>query len=189
MLCANADAPAFLQMKFKRTSMNNAPAFYVSDNGCTLASDLNWWVLNDQNSQLLASARTNAEHPNLIDDGAWCDINGIVISPFYLRTDLKSTSTKAPLHMSDIGETFFMQLRITPVFWYKEPFSRQVWHTGAKRKKSRMGKRWCSICRQSISANNFASQHMRKHQYCNNSLDTMAAIDRWGGVTTRKRGQ
>lgn len=67
-----------------------------------------------------------------------------------------------------------------PIIWYRDPVTGQVHHTGAKVKRGRTGRKFCSVFRKSISANNFWSQHVDKvHPDCKTSQEVWRAILRY----------
>merc|ERR1719240_2080330 len=68
-----------------------------------------------------------------------------------------------PFHIEDIGADFFMRIRTTKLVWYVDPTTGEVVHSGAKNAgaRARPGKRYCPLCCQCFSANNFVSQHLK----------------------------
>lgn len=69
-----------------------------------------------------------------------------------------------PVALEDLGDDFFMSAQLTTVVWWINPITQEVEHSGAKEKHGKMGKRWCCICNQAFSANNFKTQHLRIHK-------------------------
>lgn len=126
-----------------------------------------WSIAPDVDAGIaFAIARTTALHPNTIKAGEW-QLPG--------RTDWSSSQSfkvcleghnaeDSPYDVKvDLGEDFFLRVRTTKVLWFRDPASGDVVHSGAKAAgaSQKLGKRYCPLCEQCFSANNFVSQHVK----------------------------
>lgn len=118
------------------------------------------WTLKS-NGRVLAIGIERVSHPAMVDTWASAALERVrfVHDPLWLR----SSSRDDPHDMEDLGLEFFMHKRFNRVLWYRDPVSGAVHHSGAKPygDDDIPGRRYCAICRDSFSANNFVSQHMR----------------------------
>jgi len=126
-----------------------------------------WSIAPDVDAGIaFAIARTAALHPNTIKAGEW-QLPG--------RTDWSSSQSfkvcleghnaeDSPYDVkAELGEDFFLRVRTTKVLWFRDPASGDVVHSGAKAAgaSQKLGKRYCPLCEQCFSANNFVSQHVK----------------------------
>ena len=102
------------------------------------------------------------------------------------QTSIKQSSATRPHALSHLGEDYFFSHHVsakhTRVVWWRDPATRRVHHSGAKpRGAYGPGKRYCFMCRQGFSANNFTSQHCETvHPLCRTSVEVLDAILRYG---------
>jgi len=126
-----------------------------------------WTISPDVDAGIaFAIARTTALHPNTIRVGEWQlpGKKGWANSSSFKVCIEGPNTEECPYDVhADLGEDFFLRVRTTKVIWYKDPSSGEVVHSGAKASgnSKRLGKRYCPLCRQCYSANNFVSQHVK----------------------------
>ena len=142
----------------------NSENTYVN-NDLTLFYNSGWIIVNKQNV-MIAYAFSFASHPLNIRTDEWIFIN---FNKHDFRFRLVENTHKTPYEINDIGEDYFMY-NASNVIWWRDPTTNEVEHSGAKYKRNQSGKRWCSICKRAISANNFKSQHYRKLHEFNKSI-------------------
>ena len=85
-----------------------------------------------------------------------CQETDIVFSPVSLGTE------DNPISLYDIGLDYFIRMSPRRIIWFTDTYG-DKYHSGAKiaGKNRKTGLRYCSICDELLSANNFVSQHMR----------------------------
>ena len=131
---------------------------YVSHrHGMHLYHDGTQWRIA-QDGFLLARSASDAKHPNTIHAGEWevCVAypDGWEVHPEF-RVQLCGLYAGAHSLEDDLGVDFFVRTPLfKPVRFVHEG---QEYHSGAKHG----GWRYCHLCAQLVSANNFVSQHMR----------------------------
>ena len=77
-----------------------------------------------------------------------------------------SAEENGPFLLEDLGVDFFSRKTLSHVIQFINPNTGEIEHSGAKEKYGKRGKRYCFICNNCISANNFVSQHSKKHKVC-----------------------
>ena len=170
------DAFGFLNCEWIRTTqtMNGRPCFLLSDlSGTSQPLHMyyaggHWQIAADINAGLVfAAARSFSEHPNTVTPQSWRLATGEAeLQPcesFEVECDGPNT-VEQPFEMVDLGADFFFRAQIRRrVIWYRCPRADEVFHSGAKGggdRRDRPGKRFCPLCQNSFSANNFKSQHV-----------------------------
>lgn len=137
---------------------------WVAENGHRLVRKGSLWTLQRGND-VIAVCYTAALHPATIPrHDAWVDAR--TGSPFFLVFEHVSleSSVDAPLTMEDLGYDFFVAKKVSHVIFFVCPLTGKVQHSGAKDKNGLgPGKRYCSVCKTMVSANNFVSQHWKVH--------------------------
>jgi len=148
----------------------------------------------DNTEQLLAEANGDAEHPNtvmprdkwsLIVDGSHQKLEPSAEFQFACKSlGPNGISTEdCPFSMDDLGIDFFIRTHLTEraIFWYRSPKTGQVCNSAAKAagngarrrggdtadadaKLRPAGVRYCHLCNNCFSANNFTGQHRYKHR-------------------------
>lgn len=122
----------------------------------------------------LAIAYTTALHPTTVFFFEWlayeCDAarRWRPLELTFAHVALRgATSPVHPVTLDRLGLDFFVRHRQTSVVWFVDPHTGEVQHSGAKAcREHGPGKRYCSLCGRSFSANNFVTQHMRNiHPY------------------------
>lgn len=115
---------------------------------------------------IVAIAATLAEHPTTIFVGEW-RVRGEGgewrhDGMHFLHYELHTTPA-TPIPIDLLGRDFFLRHRATTVIWYVDPGGAVV-HSGSKCMASGRGPgvRYCALCNESFSANNFVYQHVRK---------------------------
>ena len=140
--------------------------FYDQQISMTLLRVYGTWRIVNLMGECVAEASSNAQHPVTVLQGQWrvfdSDMNAHRDSDLYFIHHELITSPMQPIEMEDLGVDYFVRMNSTKILWYVDPHTRNVYHSGAKADKDcRLGKRYCSFCHKSFSANNFVSQHMR----------------------------
>lgn len=122
------------------------------------------WKLGRDESSVVLAAASEALHPVTVWTDEWRrkDEHGRW-GPSGVRFDHASlrTSPSLPMTMDDLGWDYFVRRRVIAPVWYVDPVTGSVHHSGSKMLEGKAGKRYCSRCRKSSSANNFVSQHLR----------------------------
>ena len=115
----------------------------------------------------MPSHASTLQHPNACElesgccrrhpDGSW-----LPAADFHLRHEGTHSQTQ-PFSLEDIGYDFFLRVKTTKLVWFVDPTNGETVHSGAKAagSKSKPGKRYCPLCQQCFSANNFVSQHLK----------------------------
>jgi len=150
--------------------MHGAPR-WVSEQGTLYlfrTSQGAWTITFDvDGSDACAIARTAALHPNTIRIGEWDLRKRIGV---WIRSDSFMVSAEGPNTeerpfdiKTDLGADYFLRVRSSKVVWFRHPSTGEVLHSGAKAAGSakKLGKRFCPLCEQCFSANNFVSQHLK----------------------------
>lgn len=108
-----------------------------------------------------------AAHPNTVRKGEWQlptekDGTWAAHPNFDVHVEGPNTEDK-PFSIDDIGTDFFVRIKTTRLVWFVDPNTNEVVHSGAKNAgfPARPGKRYCPLCCQCFSANNFVSQHIK----------------------------
>ena len=146
---------------------------YSSNKGLMLYNDIFWTI--SCNSLPIAVAYSSGTHPATIYDNEWYDPEtfeekDIAFSPVSLGTE------DNPISIYDIGIDYFIRMSPRRIIWFID-VNGDLQHSGAKiaGKKRKTGRRYCHICDELLSANNFVSQHMRiKHKMpkkCESTFD------------------
>ena len=154
--------------------LNDHPV-YLSDARMIYYEKGSWNIVIEQ--VLIAHSISLGMHPLSTHKGEWfIDIYDKYMDLFEFKVDFE----QGPFLMEDLGEDFFLRKSLTRVIEYIDPNTKEIQHSGAKRKYGSNGKRFCGICNSSFSANNFVSQHM-KHTHklkktCYTYMDILNAI-------------
>lgn len=146
----------------------NSTVFKSLCENYTMKYNNNTWTVEKMNTnEVVAEAASLGMHPTTVLQNEWRmkdSKTGLWYDSFlyFEHTNLES-SFDSPLSMHEIGYDFFMRKKMTQIVWYEDPSTGMIFHSAAKQKNDVFGRRYCCICGMSFSANNFVSQHMRKH--------------------------
>ena len=127
-----------------------------------------WQIAPEVGARLAyAVARSPARHPNTVRAGEWLlpkppDGEWLPVPDFHLRHEGPNTEEQ-PFTLDDLGVDFFLRVKTTKLVWFVDPASGETVHSGAKGagSKGKPGKRYCPMCQQCFSANDFVSQHLK----------------------------
>lgn len=142
-----------------------------------------WCVFHGK--KVLFVTNTRALHPATVFWGEWNQRNLMdgTWTPSALHftyADPLVSSCDAPLSLDLIGHDFFLRYRVHTPIWFVDPCTGKTEHSGAKKQKGMdydlPGKRYCPMCGECFSANNFVSQHMHK-VHPHEPLPGMHAVD------------
>lgn len=134
-----------------------------------------------------AIARSTALHPNTIRAGEW-QLPGrtewMNCPSFKVAAEGPNTEEFPYDVHADLGDDFFLRMRTTKVVWFRDPATNEVVHSGAKAagNSKKLGKRYCPLCHQCFSANNFVSQHVKNMHTPPAPSTPMCYPDGKGGV-------
>ena len=141
----------------------------------------NMWVVAQVTvGYVVAAAISTALHPQTVWPGEWYFQTTLgtwnVLPNFCLRAQL-AQSDYHPFLLDDIGVDFFERVQVAkPIYWIDPNGRTQC--SGAKRLR---GVRYCSECRENISANNFVSQHIcGRHKRTDERVQVKLCDVGWG---------
>lgn len=165
-------AGAVWELDARQPSVRGAPHFvaqggqqelhlFMGTRGWQIAPDL------DASVAYAIAPGGHAAHPNTVRQGEWhlpTDPEGAwaAHADFHVSVEGPNTEDK-PFRIDQIGADFFLRIKTTKLVWFVDPISGEVMHSGAKNAGviARPGKRYCPLCCQCFSANNFVSQHIK----------------------------
>ena len=133
---------------------------YFNGENIAMSCGTNWCIIRDK---IVVAESVNASHPLTVPNGGWYFfVDGIPVkSDTFKFTICNFDDPSNPYSMEDLGDDFFIYVRLTKIIYWVNPVNNCVEHSGAKKKGERLGRRWCPYCRLSFSANNFHSQHIK----------------------------
>ena len=155
------------------------PQFSSSDGSLHLLHSENCWKIasTSDSGTALAIAHSTAAHPNTIAPGEWnlpkSGGGWVHATGFKVRAQGPNTEEQPFDIVTELGVDFFLRglgsredfpgpREGFPIVWFVDPFTGEVLHSGAKAAGTKKpGKRYCSLCERSFSANNFVTQHLR----------------------------
>jgi hypothetical protein len=139
------------------------------------------WQLFKDNIQIAISC-SFGQHPVTIYKGEWYlkHTDEWWVSDLYFYMDNYGTEEE-PLLLEDVGMDVFVRLRFSRRLWFVDPTTEKTVHSGAKiASNGRPGVRYCWLCRECFSGNNFISQHWKVHETtkkeCETCLDVAEGI-------------
>lgn len=112
------------------------------------------------NYQIVATSYSLGLHPLSMSKGDWFLSDKCIIS-FEFKLSVEESG---PFLLEDLGLDFFSRKTLSHVIQFINPNTGEIEHSGAKEKYGKRGKRYCFLCDACISANNFVSQHNKKHK-------------------------
>jgi len=139
---------------------SNEKPMYVNGENIAMSCGTNWCIIRDGT---VVAVSLNATHPLTVPIGGWYFfVNNIRVKSNTFRFNICNFNDPSnPYSMEDLGDDFFIYVRLTKIIYWVNPLDNSVEHSGAKKSGDRLGRRWCPYCRSSFSANNFHSQHIK----------------------------
>jgi hypothetical protein len=148
--------------------IGEAVPLYMSDNYAVSFSNGRWNVFDVYTLQVFLVSHTldTRYHPVTVGRN-WCAVRdgGLVNQQTNLKFEhtFESNSSANPMSMLELGIDFFVSIKVSRPVWFICPMTNRVWHSGTKKDKETLqpGKRYCHMCMECFSANNFVSQHLK----------------------------
>lgn len=146
----------------KKAHKNSFPSYQKDD--YILFYDKGLWVIS-YFGKIIAYSCSLGHHPVTIFKGEWFFVSRNQLDQeFYFKINESQFCVDNPCMLEDVGDDYFTRLHRSKILYWKQSYDSKSFHSGAKRKHDALGKRYCWVCKETISANNFVSQHLRMHR-------------------------
>lgn len=145
---------------FKDGHINGRPSYRLNAHiSCEFHTHC--WLIAIDHNVVACSLTSLGAHPLTITNEWTFLLNGSLQEWPAFSFDV--TSCALPYMLEDLGDDFFVRVKLYRIVQWIHPHSGQLEHSGAKKLNGTLGRRWCPFCCAAYSANNFQSQHLKIH--------------------------